>query len=140
MTTTTRRRPPASEAKPWETLNSDGRPNMGSFEVGGALDIAKLVHRLYLDEHHEPGTRHELNHLAITLLAAVDTVQTRLTGRLDRQAASHKHAYRAILAALDAYPVPWGADEDTRTAWYRALTDRGALLLEIARDLIHTNG
>lgn len=127
----------ASEAKPWETLNTDGRPNMGSYEVGGALDVAKLVHRLYLDEHHEPGTREQLNYLTVTLLCAVDEAQHRITGRTDRQAASHRHAYRAIVAALDAYPVPWGADPDTRAAWYRALVDRGAMLLEIARDLIH---
>jgi hypothetical protein len=132
-------RPVATEAKPWETLNTDGRPNLGSYEIGGALDVVKLAHHLTLTHlEGQPPIQPEVRYLAGVLLQAVDAVQCRVAGRVDRQASSHKHASRAVLAALDAVPVPWGADEDIRTDWYRTLVNRGAMLLETARDLIHT--
>lgn len=132
-------RPPATEAKPWDRHNTDGRPNLGSYEVGGALDAVKLAHRLHLAHlDGQPPIKPEVRYLATMLLAATDATQARATGaRPDRQAASHKHAHRAVVAALDAHPVPWGADTDERNAWYEQLVNRAAMLLELARDLVH---
>lgn len=132
-------RTPATEAKPWDTLNTDGRPNLGSYEVGAALDAVKLAHRLTVDMlDGQPPIKGEVQYLAKLLLAAADGAQTRATGaRVDRQAASHKHATRAVAAALQAHPVPWGADDDERGAWFEQLTNRAAMLLELARDLVH---
>lgn len=138
MTRTTSR-PPATEGKPWDTLNTDGRPNLGSYEVGDALDAAKLAHRLFADYFDDqPPLRREIAYLAKLLLRAADVAQATATGaNPDRQAASHKHATRAVAAALEVHPVPWGADDDERTAWFEQLSNRASMLLELARDLIH---
>lgn len=136
MTTTTR--PPASEGKPWDTLNSDGRPNLGSYEVGDALDAAKLAHRLFVEYFDgQAPLRREIAYLAKLLLKAADVAQDRAGARPDRQAASHKHATRAVAAALQAHPVPWGCDDDERTAWFEKLSNHAGMLLELARDLVH---
>lgn len=136
---TTKTRPLATEEPPYRRTNSDGRLNAGCYEVAGALAQVTLAHRLWMDER--PGTDvppeiHEVRNLARYLVAAVDQVQKRAAGRIDRMAPSSDRASRAVRTALDAHPVPWGADEMLRNEWWNRLVDHATDLFTLALELV----
>jgi hypothetical protein len=140
MTTATRSRPRATEEPPYRRLNTDGRINPGSYEVSGVIDVINLAHRLYLDagdgQPQEPPQLPELRSLGRYLLAAADAIQRRATDTVDRQAASHNRALRCLRTALNAHPVPWGADTPDREAWWETVVDRASSIYTLALELV----
>lgn len=141
-----RRRAKIEEGKPWDLLNSDGSLNLASYSYQAVLGFVELAHDLasqrVRDVLGEGGSAAELKigqveALARMLLEAADRCQamTRQDGRVDRMDASHTRARGAIRTALKVYPVPWGADADTRAAWLDDLSNHAAALTRIALDL-----
>lgn len=138
----------AREEPPYKRTNTDGRLNLGSYEVTQALDIVQAAHAAYVteieanDPHRtDPPTHLEVSTLAAWLAAAVDAVQQQTTGlRLDRMAASHRNAWRCVRQALTVHPVPFGADHDTRTSWWQALTAHAVELYRTALELVDSDG
>lgn len=140
----TGRRPLATEGKPWEAHNSDGRPNLGSYAVTGTLSALRLAQALILERAAagddvartlKPDVR-TIRALGHQLLDATDRVQVAVDGgRRDRMAKSHEAARRAVGTALHVHPVPFGATPADRAAWKDALVDHAAGLLRVALEL-----
>jgi hypothetical protein len=148
-----RRRPRIEEAKPWELLNSDGSLNLASYSYQAVLGFVELAHDLasqrVRDVIADSGDAAEVKMgqveaLARMLLEAADRCQamTRQDGRVDRMDASHTRARGAIRTALKVYPVPWGANTETRAVWLDNLAEHAASLTRIALDLfrLHETG
>ncbi len=143
-----RAQPVASDARPWEATNSDGRPNLSSYAAGACMEMTTLASRLLVTRaraRHEadptyqlepPGPRQVFG-LAQQLLNIADTIQhhMRSGGRVDRMASSHKLARQAVRESLDLYPVPWGAEADERAAWRQAMVEHGTTLCNVMLDL-----
>lgn len=146
----TRRPPtPASDARPWEATNSDGRVNLSSYAAGAALEFVVLGSKLLVAKaraRHADDPTYELRAptdkqllgLAEVLLNVADTVQSKMRegGRVDRMASSHKLARQCVREALDLYPVPWGADETERLAWRDALVEHALTIANVAVELM----
>jgi len=133
------RGPRLAEGRPWEELNSDGSPNLGSYAYGAVLATVELAHELLVAHAVTAGAGDPLSmgqvaSLARTLLGVADEVQAALRpdGRVDRMDASHTRARGALRSALEAYPVPFGAGEEDRQAWRGALVERATALGTLA--------
>lgn len=139
----------ASDARPWEQTNSDGRLNLSSYAAGAVADFVGLAGRLLItrarQRHAEDPTfvlaaptQKQVYGLAATLLNVADVVQHQMRegGRVDRMASSHKLARQAVREALDLFPVPWGADDVTRESWRKALVDYAGTQVAVVVDLL----
>lgn len=148
-----RRGPRVEEARPWEAYNTDGSLNLGSYAVTASLGYTELAYELALAKARTDlvlngGTLVApswpmVRGLARALLTAADRTQkaTRADGHVDRMDASHTRARGAVRAALDAYPVPWGATAEERAAWVDQLADVATNLLRIGVELVdHQDG
>lgn len=130
-----------AEGKPWEPLNSDGSLNLGSYEVLAAAGTTELAHELMLaravEAGHDVFSLDTMRRLARTLLGVADAVQAtvRSDGRSDRMDASHTRARGAVRTALEAYPVPWDASADEKSAWVADLTSRAVAILGCSIEL-----
>lgn len=135
-------RPPASEEPPFKRRKTDGMLNPGSYEVGAVVDAITLAHDLYLADRRQysdtpaPPDERELEVLGVWLLTAADNVQQACAGRRDRMGPSHVQARRAVRTALDAYPVPWGAEPDHRKAWWNLLVAHATTIYRLALAIV----
>jgi hypothetical protein len=136
------------EARPWERHNTDGSVNLGSYEVSATVYMANLAFRLLLEKARNDAALHDagvtaptpiaVRNLATYLLTAADEVQAtiRSDGCADRMDGSHRRARDAIREALDAYPVPWGADQEARAEWRETLVAAASMLLGVGVELL----
>lgn len=132
-------RPIVTEEPPYRRTNSDGRINAGSYEVNGVLSVVALAHRLILEDRPgepSPPEVSELRPLARYLISAVDTVQQRSAGRIDRMAASSARAMAAVRCALYAYPVPWHTDSAAKQEWWHQIVDHASSVYDLALELV----
>ncbi|WP_458683692.1 hypothetical protein [Prescottella equi] len=130
--TTVRGRPGmVAEAKPWEPLNTDGRPNMGSelamkiravhesavYMFSGALETADTLPEISEEE--------SLDHvwgLTETLLWLADKVQEQTVGRINRHDRSHKEAglwVSQVVTTRFPYTVEHVTDDVARRGWVK---------------------
>lgn len=117
----------ATEEKPWNAYNSDGRVNAGSYMVTHAAHAEQfaLDHliKLYSEGKKTPVDVSELMisqaaSLALEILLAADEVQTQVTGRPDRQKNSYNRGLDLVLDAVDKrYPAPVGEKEEIQNEW-----------------------
>lgn len=136
--------PRIAEGKPWEETNSDGSPNLGSYEYQAILSVVELAHELTWA--HElaassvtgaapavPDIR-RVNGLAQTLLRICDTTQAavRSDHRVSRMDSSHTRARGAVREAVKVFPPPFGAHEDVRLKWEQDVTGHAVKLLNLA--------
>lgn len=141
--------PVASDSRPWDYMNTDGRVNLSSYAAGAVMEMTKLAGQLLVtrmrnradeDPSYEltAPTPEQVSGLASTLLLMADTVQYRMRegGRVDRMAASHRLARNAMRDGLDLYPVPWGVEEDERKEWMRAVVGYASTLLTVTLDIL----
>lgn len=102
------------------------------------LSAVLFAHRLWISEG--PGVEapevDELRGLVRYLVSAVDAVQARVAGRVDRMAASSERAWRAVRTAIAAHPVPWGADNGTKEVWWHGVVDHAAGLFALALEFV----
>lgn len=146
---TRRPQPIATDARPWEPTNSDGRLNLGSYAAGAVLEFVNLAGRLLVlrarqraeeDPNYElrAPTRRQIYGLASQLILCADTVQVRMRegGRVDRMSASHKVARQVVREGLDAFPVPWGASAEDREAWRNLIIEHGVALTSVMLDIL----
>lgn len=139
----------ASDAKPWEFTNTDGRINLSSYAAGAVMEVTNLAGRLLItrarNRHAEAPetelvapTESQVYGLASTLLNVADQIQHRSRdgGRVDRMAASHRLARQALREGLDLYPVPWGAAEADIAAWRDALVEHGTTTINVGLALL----
>lgn len=143
------RRPRVAEAKPWELYNSDGSPNVGSWEVLSTTATVHLAHKLLMAHNRErqaaeggevaAPTPGQLRALSKRLLAAADRTQAavRRDGHYDRMDNSHARARGCVRLALDVHPVPWGAEGDALDAWVDELTAYATELLRVGLVAVH---
>jgi hypothetical protein len=141
-----RRQARVAEARPWEAENSDHTLNAGSYAASAVVGFAEWAYRLILDHHDEvgevgaptPAPAPQVRALARQLLRATDIVQARARadGYVDRMARSHTVARGAVRNALRAHPVPWGASDEEKAAWVRALAHTASELVSVGLSLI----
>lgn len=126
----------ASEGKPWELYNSDGRLNYGSYATLAAAGMVELAHTATLASKPGavplPGFVHKL---AAALLGVADEVQQAATGALDRMATSHTRARGFVRCAVEAMPVPLDASTEERIAWRDSVQRHATELFRAAADL-----
>jgi hypothetical protein len=141
--------PVASDSRPWEVTNSDGRPNLSSYAAGATMEFVNLAGRLivgHLRQRASEDSAYELKApgrdtvlgLAQLLLGAADQAQVSLLegARVDRMAASHKLARQAIRESIDLFPVPWGSGPDEVEAWRQQLVAHASTLLDVGWTLL----
>lgn len=145
-----RSQPVASDGKPWEFINSDGRVNLSSYAASSVMEVTNLAGRLLITHarnlHDADPAAHPLEapeeqrvrSLARLLLNVADTIQHRMRGggRVDRMASSHRLARQALREGLDLYPVPWTAGPEEREAWKAALIEHGVVLTNVGIGLL----
>lgn len=132
-----------AEGKPWERHNSDGTPNLGSYEFLAAAGFVELAAERIADYHDLAGRGvpeldpTAIRRLAVALLQAADQVQAaiRVDGHVDRMDASHTRARGAVRTALTFWPVPFGVDAADRATWHTNLVATATMLLDVALDL-----
>ncbi len=130
----------ASDARPWEPLNTDGRINLSSYEVlaaAGAIDHAATL----LREHTgaAPAAEHVVT-IAGSLLAMADSIQTAATGgRVDRMSSSHTRARGFLRTAIEIHPPAFAASREERLAWREQVTAYAVALFRGACDLVDRN-
>ncbi len=127
-----------AEAEPWEPLNTDGRPNMGSelaakirathesavYLFTGALETA--------EELPEITEEQSLDHvwgLTETLLWMADKVQERVVGRTNRDERSHKEAGMWVTQVINTrfpYTVEHITNDDARRDWVKLVCTASA--------------
>lgn len=104
------------EDKSWEET-SQGDLNPNSFAAIAAFGISSMA----VEELHRAGqpiTGTTVSALALTLSGAVLDVQNDLTGSANFQRGLNTRLRGALRTAVDTYPIPFGADEDTWDEWY----------------------
>lgn len=145
--------PIATDSRPWEITNTDGRLNLASYAAGAVLEFVNLAGRLLVRrarqradedptyELHAP-TRNQIFGLASQLMLCADTIQVKMRegGRVDRMSASHKVARQVVREGLDAFPVPWGASAEQREAWRESIIDHGLALTSVMLDILDNRG
>ena len=133
----------ASEAKPWELYNTDGRLNFGSYATLAVAGMVELAHTATLAS--KPGTvplPGFVRSLAVALLTIADNVQRAIVGRVDRMATSHTRARGFVRCAVEAMPIPLDGTTEERQEW-RAAVERHAteLFRAVAEVSVrHANG
>ncbi|MDH6284291.1 hypothetical protein [Prescottella agglutinans] len=127
-----------AEAKPWEPLNTDGRPNMGSelaakiravhesavYLFSGALEVAEV-----LPEITEEQSLDHVWGLTETLLWMADKVQERVVGRINRYDRSHKEAGMWVTQVINTrfpYTVEHITDDAARRDWVKLVCTAAA--------------
>lgn len=131
-----RRGPKVMEGKPWEADNSDGSPNLGSYEVVACVAMVEWAWELLmahaLAENLSPPTVKQARGLGTHLLFCADRVQAtiRPDGRVDRMASSHTRARGAVRSAVEVHGPPWGKVGEPVTAWRDAVTTTATELLQ----------
>lgn len=139
--------PRIAEAKPWEFYNSDGSINPGSYAYSAAEGMVLLASDLLLararsvadgPDGFKPPTEGQIKALARRLLRAADSAQTTIRNdrHVARMANSHQRARAATRAALEAYPVPWGATSTELDHWVGELAGHAAALLRVTVGLL----
>lgn len=142
----TRRGPAMAEGRPFDEYNSDGTPNPGSYRRMAAVGFLEQAQRLVVARVRELTAETglpayvdvaQVKAIARYLLAAADRTQAnvRTDRRVNRMDNSHTRARGAVRTALDVFPVPWGADQETRAAWVDNLADYATALLVTAEEL-----
>lgn len=131
----------ASDARPWEPVNSDGRTNLSSYETLAACGMvsraAELMAGARKADDLDPPDPHAVIKLAGALLAMADTIQTAATGgRVDRMASSHTRARGFLNTTLDLIPPPFGAEPEVRVAWREQAIGYAVALFRGAVDLV----
>ncbi|MCZ4590422.1 hypothetical protein O4328_43575 [Rhodococcus opacus] len=120
-----------AEAKAWESVNSDGRPNMGSYLAAKLRATHQSAVYLFQDavtaveESEQPELTEEtsLEHvwqLTELLLWLADQVQKSVVGAINRNEASHKEAgqwVQQIISTRYPYAVEHITDDDARREW-----------------------
>lgn len=127
------------EGKPWETLNSDGSPNMGSYAMQAAIGMLELAQECWRRDHpDEPIDRERVRKLAHSLLRIADRAQAsvRTDGRANRMDNSHARSRGAVRSGVEAYPVPWKAENGAAQAWVSNVTDHASWLMQSAVELV----
>lgn len=134
------------EGKPWEPLNTDGSPNLGSYAVTAGVGMVDLAVELLIAAERSP-KRDLVRFVATKLIDAADEIQAgvRPDGRPDRMDNSHTRARGVLRTALSfmPFPVELVDDEgkvtpehvDAVHAWYGRLVPTGIALLQIGLDL-----
>lgn len=130
------------EGKPWEALNPDGSPNLGSYQAQASIGMVGMAHKLLIEHRTRTGeatmpTPGQVRSLAHVLLAAADVAQASLRSdhQVDRMAQSHARARGLVHTALEAFPVPWGAGDAERAQWASQLGAYTIDLLRVAASL-----
>jgi len=140
------RRAHAAEAPPHVQVNTDGRTNLGSYQVMGAFS-AEQVARDILSVAFEGKEMQKGQDLAVAkmLLDLADRVQVSAYGggRPDRMANSHTRARSLVFDLVTGpHPMPFGAEPEVRTTWMTAVVDecveRFQALAAIAADITFT--
>lgn len=100
------RRGKVEEARPWEELNSDGTPNLGSYAVLAGAGIVDLAVEI-LVAADAPLRLDAIETVAVDLMAAADAIQAGSTGqRADRMDNSHSRARGILRTVLRPRPYP----------------------------------
>ncbi|NLU65029.1 hypothetical protein HCA61_22590 [Rhodococcus sp. HNM0563] len=124
-----------AEAKAWESLNSDGRPNMGSYLAAKLRATHQSAVYLFQDaltaveESEQPELTEEksLEHvwqLTELLLWLADQVQKSVVGAINRNEASHKEAGQWVQQVIQTrypYAIEHITDDEARRAWSLAV-------------------
>jgi len=123
------RRAKIAEGKPWEPINSDGSPNLGSYEftaIDGSVALAYTVLG-----RGAPAER--IERIAGLVLRIADRLQAHLRsdGRVDRMAGSHTRARGLVRAVIEAAPPPVRGDDEADRAWAMVVYKEARLLARI---------
>jgi hypothetical protein len=118
----------AIEERPWVALNSDGRPNPGSYMVSQASTAEQfaLDHLIGLYSGKKSSIDvtdkmiSQAASLAAELLKITDEVQVSITqGRPNRQKNSYPRALALVIDAVSKrYPAPLAPNAEDRTKWH----------------------
>lgn len=140
------RGPRVAEGRPWDRHNSDGSINLGSYAIQASVGMVELAQKLCLEhmraQSKQDGEKRTLDlaqvrSVANALLSAADMAQAavRADGRFDRMDNSHARARGATRMAIDAFPVPFGADLDEQKIWCKTVALHAAALIKLAVEL-----
>lgn len=124
-----------AEAKAWEPVNSDGRPNMGSYLAAKLRATHQSAVYLFQDaltaveESEQPELTEEasLEHawqLTDLLLWLADQVQKHVVGTVNRNEASHKEAgqwVQQVITTRYPYAVEHITDDRARREWVKVV-------------------
>lgn len=132
------------EAKPWEPLNSDGSPNLGSYAVTAGAGMVDLAVEVILEAGVRPGFG-LVQAAAAELMVVADAIQAGGTGnRSDRMDASHTRARGLLRTVLRLMPFPVAALGEpggrpvagkVLEEWRTKAANAGVALLNLAVDL-----
>jgi len=123
------RRAKIAEGKPWEPVNSDGSPNLGSYEFTAIDGSVALAYSLL--GRGAPAER--IERIAGLILRIADRLQAHLRsdGRVDRMAGSHTRARGLVRAVVEAAPPPVRGDDEADRAWAMVVYKEARLLARI---------
>lgn len=124
-----------AEAKAWEPVNSDGRPNMGSYLAAKLRATHHSAVYLFqdalsaVDESEQPELTEEqsLEHvwqLTELLLWLADQVQKHVVGTVNRNESSHKEAgqwVQQVITTRYPYAVEHITDDVARREWVKVV-------------------
>lgn len=124
-----------AEAKAWESVNSDGRPNMGSYLAAKLRATHQSAVYLFqdalaaVDESEQPELTEEqsLEHvwqLTELLLWLADQVQKHVVGTVNRNESSHKEAgqwVQQVITTRYPYAVEHITDDVARREWVKVV-------------------
>lgn len=134
------------EGRPYERFNSDGSMNFGSYAMQANVAAVNWAQRLLVDRARtvagETGAQAsidpaQLRTLARQLLNLSDRIQAsvRDDGRFDRMDNSHSRARSALSTALNVYPVPFAADDETKAKWADDVVAWAVMIINLAAEL-----
>ena len=131
--------PIASDGRPWEATNTDGRTNAASYEVLAACGLTDAAHGLLV--RNTPGELPDpavVLRVAGALLVMADVIQTSVTGgRTDRMSSSHTRARGFLRTTLDVVGLPAvDASGDTKNAWREQVVTHASALFRGAVALV----
>lgn len=134
------------EARPWQELNSDGTPNLGSYAVTAGAGISGMAVDLVLAAPRRPFPS-LVRFVAERLMDAADEIQAgvRSDGHYDRMDNSHTRARGILHNVLRMVPFPLDALTDTGHPeqeritelheWHARTVRAGIELMKLAVDL-----
>lgn len=133
------RRSVAREGKQWDSHNSDGRVNLGSYAVTAASSMVEAARKALARETPEISFADPaVERLAGALLVIADQVQAQVTGaRPNRMAASHGRARGIVHTLLEGHlpPPSTQATSEQKKVWVTQMVAEGTAALGLARKL-----
>lgn len=133
------------EALPWDSRNSDGRPNIGCYEVAAVLKLNRILGDIVRDAQPDTGAQERrviTDKLTAYMAEIVDEIQTGAygSGRRDRMARSWQVALSTMFDHLKEAPLPFGADDAGRAQWRTNLVTNSVQSIRDVVEFIYQDG